>query len=226
VTRLVFITGTDTGVGKTLFTAGLLHHLRASGVRAVALKPFSSGSRADARLFQLIQGRSPALEVINPFHFSQPLAPRIASELEGRSVTLPMALEAIDRAATGADVVLVEGAGGLFVPLGPDFAISDLMVALKPSDVVAVAQNKLGAINLSALTVRGLRGLGFTCPKLVLMETKRPDAAAAFNGSAIQRLLGPVLTVSLPYAGARPKSRPGVARWSALCRTEFQELGF
>jgi dethiobiotin synthetase len=199
VTRLVFITGTDTGVGKTLFTAGLLHHLRASGVRAVALKPFSSGSRADARLFQLVQGRS---------------------------VTLPMALEAIDRAATGADVVLVEGAGGLFVPLGPDFAISDLMVALKPSDVVAVAQNKLGAINLSALTVRALRSLGFTCPKLVLMETKRPDAAAPFNCSAIQRLLGPVLTVSLPYAGARPKSRPGVARWSALCRTEFQELGF
>ncbi len=155
--RLIFITGTDTGVGKTLLTALLLAHLRAAGCRAWALKPFCSGSRADARLLHALQDNELTLEQVNPFFFKQPVAPLVAARAERRRVRLGDALAHIRWAATRlgsmrggrpgpgdteggrssrppASFLLVEGAGGLLAPLGEGFTLQDLMGRLaKPA---------------------------------------------------------------------------------------------
>ena len=77
--RIIFITGTDTGVGKTLLTGLLLHHLRQSGCHALAMKPFCSGSRADAEFLHAVQDGELTLDEINPFFFAEPLAPLVAA---------------------------------------------------------------------------------------------------------------------------------------------------
>ena len=86
--RTIFITGTDTGVGKTLLTALLLTHLRDGGCKARALKPFSSGGREDAELLFKLQDGELTLDEINPFHFSEPLAPLVAARIHRRSISL------------------------------------------------------------------------------------------------------------------------------------------
>ena len=92
--KIIFITGTDTGVGKTLLTALLLHHLRQTGVRALAMKPFCSGGRADVKLLQSLQPGELSDEEMNPFFFKEPIAPLIAAEKNHRIIRLK---EVIDR---------------------------------------------------------------------------------------------------------------------------------
>ena len=79
-TKIIFITGTDTGVGKTLLTALLLHHLRQTGVHALAMKPFCSGGRADVRLLQSLQRGELSDAEMNPFYFAEPIAPFVAAK--------------------------------------------------------------------------------------------------------------------------------------------------
>src|SRR5271154_6727959 len=87
MTKIIFITGTDTGVGKTVVTALLLRHLRRAGCNALAIKPFCSGSRADARLLLSFQKNLLTLDEINPFFFNQPVAPAAGG---GRRKTIPL----------------------------------------------------------------------------------------------------------------------------------------
>src|SRR2546429_4432134 len=93
----IFITGTDTGVGKTVLTGLLVTHLRNQGTDALAIKPFCSGSRADAKLLQAIQDRELTLEEINPFYFPEPVAPLVAARLHRRAITLRQVLAHIER---------------------------------------------------------------------------------------------------------------------------------
>ena len=90
--RIVFITGTDTGVGKTLFTGLLLTHLRRRGEGALALKPFCSGTRADARLLYELQGRELSLDETNPFYFPEPIAALVAARKHRRHISLRQVL--------------------------------------------------------------------------------------------------------------------------------------
>src|SRR5438094_393958 len=90
--RIIFITGTDTGVGKTVLTGLLLTHLRQTGVRALALKPFCSAGRADAELLHDLQDGELTLDEINPFHFKEPLAPLVAARLHRRKISLDQVL--------------------------------------------------------------------------------------------------------------------------------------
>src|SRR5260221_14172519 len=93
--RTIFITGTDTGVGKTLLTALLLAHLRQNGVPALALKPFCSGGRADAELFHALQDGDLTLDEINPFYFREPIAPLVAARKHRRRIQLDDVLKNI-----------------------------------------------------------------------------------------------------------------------------------
>ena len=86
--KIIFITGTDTGVGKTVLTALLLRHLRRSGRAAFAMKPFTCGSRSDAKLLHALQNRELTLNEINPFYFREPVAPLVAAHKQGRDITL------------------------------------------------------------------------------------------------------------------------------------------
>ena len=147
----IFITGTDTGVGKTVFTAHLLHYLRSNGHNALALKPFCSGGREDARLLQSLQ-TGLTLDEINPFHYRKALAPGLAAPKDRKKVTLKSVVDQIFLQKNRCETLLVEGAGGLMVPLGKGFLVADLIVKLEAA-VVVVARNKLGAINHILLTL-------------------------------------------------------------------------
>ena len=127
--RIFFITGTDTGVGKTVLTALLTQFLRERGVNAAALKPICSGGRDDAR--EIISPRWTAtlsLDEINPWHFRAPIAPLLAARRERKRVRLSEVLAQIRAMQKRFDVLLVEGAGGLLSPLGENFNSRDLIL--------------------------------------------------------------------------------------------------
>jgi dethiobiotin synthetase len=179
--RTIFITGTDTGVGKTLLTGLLLSHLRQNGSPVLALKPFCSGNRADAELLHSLQDGELSLDEINPFFFSEPLAPLVAARKHSCSVNLKEVLVHINAisarhlasiknhpARSGTKVkkpsyLLVEGAGGLLAPLGEGYTALDLIQQLRCSGIV-VARNGLGTLNHSLLTIRALQAPATATP--------------------------------------------------------------
>jgi dethiobiotin synthetase len=225
--ELFFITGTDTGVGKTTLTALMLCHLRRRGRRAVAMKPFCSGGREDAELLWALQEGAVSLDDINPFHFKEPLAPLAAARRHGRSISMREVLRCIAQAGsltlnpenartrrplsngTGkAPVLLVEGAGGLLAPLGTGFDALELIkrLVVPPSEfckAIVVARNCLGTINHTLLTVRALRSVGISnsAVQVVLMYTHSRDSSSASNPRLLRELLAPVQLLSLPFLG-------------------------
>ncbi|MGA2854514.1 MAG: dethiobiotin synthase, partial [Verrucomicrobiota bacterium] len=178
--RTIFITGTDTGVGKTVLTALLVEFLRARGVNAAALKPICSGGRDDARVLHTAMDGALSLDEINPWHFRAPVAPLLAARRERKRVRLAGVLAHVRALQKRFDVLLIEGAGGLLSPLGENFNSGDLIAALGALPLV-VAPNRLGAVNHILLTLAALpRGAAATA-RVVLMSPPKRDAAVATN---------------------------------------------
>lgn len=204
--KIVFVTGTDTGVGKTLLTALLLFHLRQKGIHALAMKPFCSGGRADVRRLQALQRGELADGEMNPFYYPQPLAPYVAAK-NGRQVQLHEAVERIQNVAQKCERLVVEGSGGLLVPLGENFTVADLIAALD-CQVIITARNRLGTINHTLLTVKALQSIGITqdAMAVVLMSRRKPDFSAQTNPRVLAKLLFPIRTLSLPFLGSNPAS--------------------
>src|SRR5262245_59423562 len=134
--RIFFITGTDTGVGKTVFAVLVTQHLRGRGFRVAALKPVCSGNRKDARLLRKAAGKALPLDEVNPWHFRAPLAPLLAARMEKKRVRLREAVAHIRRVAKSFEVVVVEGAGGLLSPLAEDFDSRVLINALGATPIM------------------------------------------------------------------------------------------
>src|ERR1044071_5568543 len=111
--KIIFVTGTDTGVGKTVFTGLLLHHLLKNGRDALAMKPFCSGDRGDVKLLRAMQNGKLTEDEINPFYFREPVAPLVASRQNSRLISLEEVVRRIREIAARCDILLVEGAGGL-----------------------------------------------------------------------------------------------------------------
>lgn len=207
----MFVTGTDTGVGKTLLTGLLLAHLRRRGERALAVKPFCSGGREDAEFLLALQDGELALEEINPFFFPEPVAP-LASAAHGPGIEAP--LRHIRAIARRCEWLLIEGAGGLLAPLGKNYFVLDLIRRLRCRTLL-VAPNRLGTINHTLLSLRALetpgarnRALGSAGPRVVMMDCKTPDVSARTNTSLLRRLAPDTPLISLPFfAGdcANPK---------------------
>src|SRR5579862_6832824 len=106
--KIIFITGTDTGVGKTLLTALMLHHLRQAGVHALAMKPFCSGGRGDVRLLQSLQPGALSDAEMNPFYFAKPVAPLVAQK-GWRAIRLREVIKKIGEVQRQCDCLLIEG---------------------------------------------------------------------------------------------------------------------
>jgi dethiobiotin synthetase len=216
--RIIFVTGTDTGVGKTVLTASLLYYLRCNGIEALAVKPFATGDRGDAERLAALQPGSLTLDEINPFFSPQPVTPLLAARRRRRSVALGQALAHINHFARQCQVLLVEGAGGLLSPLGEKFTALDIVQKLQ-CEVIVVAANRLGMLNHSCLTRRALQDLDVKCLTFVVLDTtpdrlRRSDASSGSNADLLRELLAPVEVVELPYLGLDP------ARFSALKRNE------
>jgi dethiobiotin synthetase len=197
-----FITGTDTGVGKTVLTALLAQFLRGRGVNVAAFKPLCSGGRNDAQiLFAALDGAL-TLDEINPWHFRAAIAPALAAKLEEKSVTLAQALAHICALQKKFAVTLVEGAGGLLSPLGEDFDSRDLMAALRATPII-VAPNKLGAVNHLRLTLEALPKSLRAKVKVVLMTPPKPDAATKSNAKLLAQFFPANKIFALPWLGKK-----------------------
>ncbi len=187
--KIIFVTGTDTGVGKTLLASLLLHHLREQGCHALGMKPFCCGSLDDAKLLRAAQSNELTLEEINPFYFPKPVAPLAAARDRRRRVRMSDALEKIRRLKKKCECLVVEGCGGLFVPLGTNYTVADLIRELD-CRVVVVARNRLGTINHTLLTARALREIGAEDYMIVLMEQRKGDFSCKTNRIILAGLLG------------------------------------
>jgi len=173
-----FVTGTDTGVGKTFATALLTRALRASGRRTIALKPVCSGDRSDARILAAAAGGELAIDEVNPLWFALPLAPLVAARSENHTISVPALAAWFRKTSSGHDSVLVEGAGGWLTPLAPGTSIADLCAALG-LPVVVVAANRLGCVNHTLLTVESIRSRGLRCLGIILNSASSDDSSAA-----------------------------------------------
>lgn len=195
-----FITGTDTGVGKTVLTALLARFLHERGGRAAAFKPICSGGRDDARALHAALGGALTLDEINPWHFHAPLAPSLAAACDGKSISLAQVFSHIRKVGKNFDVMLVEGAGGLLTPLGKNFDSRDLLTALKAEPII-VASNRLGVVNHVLLTFEALPENLRRKAKVVLMSPPKPDAATTSNIKLLGQFLRPKKIFALPWLG-------------------------
>jgi dethiobiotin synthetase len=157
----LFVTGTDTGVGKTLVAAGIAHLLRSWKVNVGVMKPIATGDRSDAQSLikaawpDQAQKKTEALDQVNPLFFKAPLAPTISASLERRELDLDAVYRAYWYLQKKYDVLVVEGIGGVKVPLGESTYVSDLIQALRLPALV-VSRATLGTINHSLLTIESL----------------------------------------------------------------------
>jgi dethiobiotin synthetase len=221
--RGLFVTGTDTGVGKTVLAAAVAAALRADGVDVAAFKPAVTGldevggseSRpADHELLAAAAGRR--AEEVTAHRFGPALSPHLAAELAGTALD-PAALVTAARGLL-ADVVVAEGVGGLLVPLTLGYTVRDLAVDLGWPVVVA-ARPGLGTINHSLLTVEAARAAGLDVRAVVLTPwPAQPGAIHHSNVEAIERL-GAVAVATLGEVGldvaelARAGATLPYARW-------------
>jgi dethiobiotin synthetase len=187
--RIVFIAGTDTGVGKTVLTSLLARFLLERDFAVAALKPICSGGRNDARLLHAALNGAMPLEEINPWSFRAPLAPGLAARQERRRLRAAEVLAHLRKVRREFDIVLIEGAGGLLSPLGEDFDARDLIIALRAIPVI-VCPNRLGALNQARLVISALPAATARKAQVVLVSPRRADLACRANPRMLAEFWG------------------------------------
>jgi len=198
--KIIFITGTDTGVGKTIFTGLLVRHLREQGVHALAMKPFCSGGRADVKLLGAMQDTELAEDEINPFYFPKPVAPLVDARRSKRLISLAKVIREIKKIAKRCEYLLIEGSGGLLVPLGENYFVSDVIERLN-CDVIVVARNQLGTINHTLLTVDALKRFCAQNIAVALVGTSKKDASVEKNGALLREFLKRIEVREVKFLG-------------------------
>jgi dethiobiotin synthetase len=219
--RGLFITGTDTGVGKTVLAGAIVAALRADGLRAAAFKPVvtgldepDAGVPADHVLLGAVAGAAP--EAVAPVRLGPPASPHLAADLEGVSLDPSALLAAARRAGTDGDALIVEGVGGLLVPVTLGTSVRDLALALGLPLVVA-ARPGLGTINHTLLTLEAAHTGGLRVRAVVLTPwPARPSVLERSNRETIAAL-GGVEVAGLPPTALTPE---GLARAGAALRPQ------
>jgi dethiobiotin synthetase len=185
----LFITGTDTGVGKTYTAARLLQLLRASGESCAGMKPICCGDRRDAQLLLAAGSNGLTITDVNPVWLKTPAAPIVGSFIERMDIRIDHILAAFHSLQNRAEHVVVEGTGGWMVPIRRDYFVSDLAAAMK-LPVLAVAYNRLGCLNHAVLTVQSILGHGLRCVGLVLNNAQETsDVATLTNADILRKIL-------------------------------------
>ncbi len=205
--KAVFITGTDTGVGKTFFACRLAALLREFGYRVGVMKPVETGCAEregkifppDAILLKEASGSKFPLDKICPYQLLEPLAPSVAAERQGISINADRLMDIYEEISSSHDVTLVEGAGGLMVPLLPSYTYADFARVLRLPAIV-VAANRLGAINHLLLTLEHARCKGVSVLGYVLNRIEsEASLAAETNREALSTLSAVRFAGELPY---------------------------
>lgn len=210
----LFVTGTDTDVGKTLIAAALLHQCRARGLSAVGMKPIAAGcddagANADVEALRAAGDTVAEVALINPYHFRPAIAPHIAASEAGVTIDLELILSCYRRLCALADAVIVEGAGGFLLPLGDGIDGGDLAQRLA-LPVVLVVGMRLGCLNHAALTAEAICARGLTLAGWVA-NCVDPDMLRLDQNLATlrDRLNAPLLGVVPHLRGADPLSAAG-----------------
>jgi len=214
----LFVTGTDTGVGKTHVAAMIARALKNEGLEVGVYKPVASGCERDAhgnltsddaQLLWDAAGRPGELERVCPQKFAAPLAPHLAARAEGKEVDTPLLRRGFDYWRERSEAVIVEGAGGLFSPLGDGFYNADLAADFD-LPLVVVAANRIGTLHATLATLlaaRAFRGGTLTIEAIVLNDVgpdDRTDPSRATNAAELQRHIAePLLGLDVPIIEVR-----------------------
>lgn len=196
--RIIVITGTDTGVGKTVLTALLACHCRATGGSVAALKPICSGGRDDARVLHRVLRSTLTLDEINPWHFRAALAPVLAARRERKRVELREVVTHVLKVAQRFETVFVESAGGLLSPLGEGFSTRELIGVLGAHAIV-VAKNQLGVVNHVRLTFAALPPLIASHARVALMSPKQSNVVSRTSPELLEEFIGGAHISALPW---------------------------
>ena len=170
-----FITGTDTGVGKTTFACWLVRAWCALGHRAAGLKPICTGDRGDAELLREASGKALSLDEINPHFFREPAAPLVAAQAENRAIDFGVEIRRLLEFSAGWTHLAVEGVGGWRVPLAPGYDVRAWARDLG-WPVIVVARAGLGTLNHTLLTVDSVRDAGLICAGVILNPGAGPPS--------------------------------------------------
>ncbi len=206
MSRGFLVTGTDTGVGKTVVGCALAAAL-SRRLRVGVLKPAETGCAetggelrpGDALRLRAAAGADLDLDLVCPFRYAEPLAPWLAAERTGRAISLARIEECFAALSAVSDVVLVEGAGGLLVPLTERESFADLAARLSLALVVVVG-SRLGALNQTLLTIECARRRGLAVAGYVLNHLRAErDLAQRLNAGALARLSGAPCLGEMPF---------------------------
>jgi dethiobiotin synthetase len=211
--RGYLVTATDTGVGKTVVTGGIAAALGRKGVDVGVMKPFATGARRvggrlvsdDALFLQRAAGVEDALDLINPVCLRPPLAPSIAARLAKKHLNLVETLAAWRTLKARHSTMIVEGVGGLLVPLFTGFTVAHLARRLG-LPLIIVTRPGLGTINHTALTVHVARSFGLRIAGLVINHAAktRPGLAERTNPAALEAETRLPILATIPYLGSDP----------------------
>jgi dethiobiotin synthetase len=208
--RGLFITGTDTGVGKTMVTAAIAAALRADGCQAGVWKPVQSGARlgsgeTDAERLLQLTGINERLEAVAPYTFEMPLAPMLAARYAGVTLTVQELIAAGNPLTERYEALLIEGAGGVAVPLNDDALMADLIAELRIPALI-VARSGLGTINHTILTAAFLWHYGIPIVGVILNDGDDPeighDPSVTTNAELIEQYSGLTVLGRFPFLPA------------------------
>lgn len=212
----IFITGTDTGVGKTYIAAGIAYALRQRGINVGVMKPAETGCKAgpdgllipeDGLTLMKAAGVDDPLQLVNPYSLALPLAPSVAAAIENRVIDLEVIMSAFDTLSKRHDFMLVEGAGGIMVPLLKDYLYLDLAVDLN-LPVLVVSRPRLGTINHTLLTISALRSRSLDVTGIVINYSEDiPTGLAEKTSPAVIEDISGVTILETIYFGSRDFGR-------------------
>ncbi len=199
----IFVTGTDTGVGKTVVSAALALTLKQSGNKVAIMKPVQTGTDLggylDIEFIQSVIETNYQLDDVCPYRFSHPLAPLVAANLVGERIDLERIKSCYHKLASIHDTVIVEGAGGLLVPLTDNFLMSDLASNLGLS-LIIVTRPSLGTLNHTLLTAESAKARGLKVMGIVINQfPSHPGLAERTNPELILRMAGAPILGILPF---------------------------
>lgn len=204
----LFVTGTDTHVGKTYIASGIVSALRTSGVNVGVMKPVETGCRirngslmpADAIKLIKAAGAQDALSLVNPYRLRQPLAPSVAAKLSRQSIDPDKILKAYRTLSRRHDTMIIEGAGGIMVPLAEGYLLLDLAEAMR-LPVLIIARPGLGTINHTLLTIDALRARRIAIAGVVINSSTdgKRGLAEATSSAVIETLSGVPIIGIIPH---------------------------
>lgn len=209
MTKGIFITGTDTGVGKTCIAVGLIKAMKKRGLNVCPMKPAETGCSVkkgelipeDAMKLIIASGVTEPLDVINPYRMRRPLAPSVAADIEGVRISRAKILSAYNGLTKKYDTMIVEGAGGIMVPICKQYLYLDLAHDLR-LPIVIVARPGLGTINHTLLTIEAAKNKGLTVAGVIINYALKTGKGLSekTNPDVIEKLGGvPILGV-VPYS--------------------------